>query len=186
MKKITIIASVFFLLGCNNSSGRKAVATGDTDNNLSANSDAYAQGSFGSEITVTLTGGPNAGTYTVTSKDPTCSEGLTSDHSFGNQYSEKDRKDNELSTVQLVIDDKDAAKTGTTHFSLEVGFGKLLDGKSYSINTRNDHSGRPAEGSGKATLMESGGARTVVIEGKTADGVSISATIKCNAVITAG
>jgi hypothetical protein len=34
--------------------------------------------------------------------------------------------------------------------------------------------------------MESGNTKTLVIEGKTADGVGISATIKCNSVITAG
>jgi hypothetical protein len=39
-------------------------------------------------------------------------------------------------------------------------------------------------GSGKATLSESGGTRTVIIEGKTDDGIGISAAVKCNSLVT--
>ena len=62
----------------------------------------------------------------------------------------------------------------------------MIGGKSYLINTRDDNSGKPSDGSGTASLTESGSTKTVVIHGKTADGVGISATIKCNSVITAG
>lgn len=127
-------------------------------------------------------GGANAGNYTANSDETTCSEGMTGDNSFGNQYSKKGKADNELSSLQLIIDDKDAARKGTDKFSILVGFGKLLGGKTYQINTRD---GSPKEGSGKATLLETGGIKTVVVEGKTVDGVSISATIKCNSAITA-
>lgn len=80
----------------------------------------------------------------------------------------------------------DAAKKGTDKFYIKVAFGKILKGKSYEINGGTSYLDMPLKGSGKATLMESGSTKTVVVEGKTADGVGISATIKCNSVITAG
>lgn len=187
MKKIITIATVLLFLGCNTSTDNKTTsATADTSTATSTKTEASTIGPAGSDITVTLKGGANAGTYHVTTKDPTCSEGLTGENSFGNQYSEKGKADNELSSVQLIIDDKNAAKKGTDKFSFEVKFGKLLGGKSYAISTVDDNSGKSNDGSGIATLSESGTTKTVVIEGKTAGGVGISATIKCNSVITAG
>lgn len=183
MKKIISLAAILFLLSCNNN-GNKTKTSGNkgADATSSSISDSSSTSDKGSDISVTITRGRNAGIYHVISKDPTCSEGLTGENSFGNQYSEINKADNELSSVQLIIDDKNAAKNGTDKFSFMVSFGDLLKGKSYQINTRDSSK----EGSGKATLSESGGTKTVVIEGKTADGLSISATIKCNGVITAG
>ncbi len=187
MKKIITIAATLFFLGCNSSTNNKtANAASGSTSDATPKTDAATGSTAGSEISVTLTGGANAGTYHVISKDPTCSEGLTGDNSFGNQYSESGKADNELSSLQLIIDDKNAAKKGTSKFSIQVAFGKILGGKSYQINTRDDNSGKSNEGSGTATLTESGGTKTVVIQGKTADGVGISATIKCNSIVTAG
>lgn len=185
MKKIITFAATLLLLNCNNNGNKSAKTADDANSNATTNpaTNEASGGSAtaGSEITVTLTGGPNAGTYTATSAETTCSEGLTGDNSFGNQYSAKGKADNVLSSLQLIIDDKNAAKQGTDKFSVEVKFGKLLGGKSYSINTRDNSK----EGSGTATLTESGSTKTVVIEGKTADGVGISATITCQHVMTA-
>lgn len=183
MKKIITLAATLLVLSCNNGGNKTAKTSGNEDSNASApaTNDASGSGAAGSEITVTITGGPNAGTYTATSAETTCSEGLAGENSFGNQYSAKGKADNELSSLQLIIDDKNAAKQGTDKFSVEVKFGKLLGGKSYSINTRDNSK----EGSGKATLTESGSKKTVVIEGKTADGMGISATITCHHVMTA-
>jgi hypothetical protein len=111
---------------------------------------------------------------------------LTGANSFGNQYSVKGKADNEFSSLQLIIDNKDAAKKGTDKFYIKVAFGKILQGKSYEINGGTSFLTSAKTGSGKATLMESGSTKTVVVEGKTADGVGISATIKCNSVITNG
>ena len=156
MKKIISLAAILFLLSCNNS--------GNKTDKSSANE--------GSVISVTITGGPNAGIYHVITKEETCSEGLTGENSFANQYSESGKKDNELSNLQLIIDDKNSAKNGTDKFSIQVSFGKL---KSYRINTRSSSK----EGSGQVTLTESGQTKTAEVEGKTADGIGISATIKC-------
>jgi len=186
MKKIITIVITLFFLGCNGSSDHKT-----TDNTFASKpattseAETATSGTAGAEIFVTLTGGANAGTYHVISKDPTCSEGLTGDNSFGNQYSENGKADNELSSLQLIIDDKTAAEKGTDKFSISVGFGKLISGKTYNISTRTGDPGFKPSGSGKATLTKNGNAKTVVIEGKTPDGVGISAKIVCNQVMTA-
>ena len=189
MKKIITLTTTLLLLSCNNS-GNKTTKTSDTSNSNAtakqSSNEASGSGAAGTEITVTLTGGANAGTYTATSADATCSEGLTGANSFGNQYSVKGKADNELSSLQLIIDDKDAAKKGTDKFYIKVAFGKILLGKKYEINGGTSFLTLAKTGSGKATLMESGSTKTVVVEGKTADGVGISATIKCNSVITNG
>ena len=186
MKELITIATALLFLGCNSSNNNKAAnIPADSVSAPSSKTDATDSGLEGSEISVTLTGGDNAGTYHVTTKEPTCSEGLTSENSFGNQYSEKNKADNELSSLQLIIDDKNAAKNGTDKFSMAITFGKLLVGKSYEINTRDDNSGKGKDGSGKATLTENGGSKTVIIQGKTSDGVGISATLICNKIMTA-
>lgn len=186
MKKLITIATALLFLGCNSSTNNKTTSNqSDNATATAPKTEEAASGSAGSEISVTLTGGANAGAYHVISKETTCSEGLTGDNSFGNQYSEKDKKDNELSSLQLIIDNKDVATKGTDKFSISVGFGKLLGGKTYSINTRDNNSGMKSEGSGKATYTENGGSKTVTIEGKTADGVGISATLVCNKIMTA-
>ena len=105
--------------------------------------------------------------------------------SFGNQYSVNGKADNEFSSLQLIIDDKDAAKSGTGIFYLKVGFGKILKGKSYEINGGSSMMNIPKSGSGKAVLILSGSTKIVKIEGKTADGVGISASIACHGVVTA-
>lgn len=189
MKKIITLAATLLVLSCNNN-GNKTAKTSESGNSNATTKPATNEDSgssaAGTEITVTLTGGPNAGTYTASSADPTCSEGLTGANSFGNQYSVKGKADNEFSSLQLIIDNKDAAKKGTDQFYIKVAFGKILQGKKYEINGGTSFLTLAKTGSGKATLMESGSAKTVVVEGKTADGVGISATIKCNSVITNG
>ncbi|MCC7401292.1 MAG: hypothetical protein IT214_07385 [Chitinophagaceae bacterium] len=179
MKKIITIAATLFFLGCNISGNKTANTPSGNTSATTTTTDAATTGSGGSDISVTLTGGTNAGTYHVMSKETTCSEGLTGENSFGNQYSEKGKADNELSSLQLIIDDKNAAKNGTSKFSISIGFGKLLNGKTYNISTLEKSSG-----SGKATLTESGSTKTVVVEGKTADGIGISVTLVCNKIMT--
>jgi hypothetical protein len=182
MKKLIALAATLFLLSCSNDGNNANKTSGDESVDTAS---ASVSNAGGSDISVSITGGPNEGIYHVITKDPTCSEGLTGENSFGNQYSEINKADNELSSVQLIIDDKNAAKKGTDKFSISVGFGKISGGKKYDINTRDNNSGLKKEGSGKATLTESGNTKTVVIEGKTADGVGISATLVCNKIMTA-
>ncbi len=80
------------------------------------------------------------------------------------------KKDNELSSVQVIVDNYEAAKRGEeTDFNINVGFGKIAFGKSYTIKT----------GDGKLSVTESGMGKVVKIAGTSKDGVKISAVIVC-------
>ncbi len=136
--------------------------------------------SDGSNISVKLTGGANAGTYTATSADPTCSRGYSGTNSFGNQYSVDGKKDKEFSSLQLIVDNYDSAKAGTDQFMVTVSFGKLDEGNSYTISGLDNG---VKKGSGKLSIKESGSATIVTLAGTTADGVAITATITCNSVV---
>ena len=193
MKRTIILAAIALIFGCNNPSNTKTGAgtssntqDSSTGNSAKTNSDATETGAEATEITVTLTGGANSGTYKATSNEATCSMGLTGAKSFGNQYSVSNKAPNELSSLQLIIDDYNAAKSGTDKFYIKVAFGKILEGNRYEINGGSSAMSMKKEGSGKATITESGGDKIVTIEGKTAAGVGISATIKCKKIITAG
>ncbi|SDM79928.1 hypothetical protein [Siphonobacter aquaeclarae] len=133
----------------------------------------------GSRITVTLTGGANAGTYTVSTPKTTCSKGLTGPASFGNQYSEKGKSDAEFSSLQLIVDDASAAGTGTDKFYVKVAFGKVLVGRKYEINGSSNPMAGAKTGKGTLSLKEGGGKKTVTLEGETADGVKIRVTLEC-------
>jgi hypothetical protein len=139
----------------------------------------------GSTITGKITGGPNAGSFSATSADPTCSMGLTGPKSFGNQYSVGGKADNEFSSLQLIVDDYEAAKKGTDKFYVKVAFGKRLVGKKYEINGSDNSMAGKKQGSGKLTIKESGSTKTASLSGKTADGIEINVTLVCNAVVTA-
>ena len=178
MKKIITIFFAAVLMSCSNGNSTKAETTTVSETKATATEST----SGGSKITVKITGGANAGTYSATSTEVTCSMGLAGDKSFGNQYSIDTKSDKEFSSLQLIVDDYDAAKAGTDNFLVTVGFGKILGGNSYTIDTQSEDS---KKGSGHLTLKESGSEKTVTIEGKTTDGVEISATLVCYNVMTA-
>ena len=138
----------------------------------------------GTQITVKLTGGANPGTFTATSAEPTCSMGLTGPKSFGNQYSVGGKKDNEFSSLQLIVDDYAAAKSGTSKFYIKVAFGKRLMGNAYIINGSDNSISGAKEGTGKLTIKESLTSRTAHVEGTTKAGVAIVADLTCYSVIT--
>lgn len=184
MKKIITLVATLLVLSCNSSGNKTDKTSGNEKTNVSDRPGAdngSTKGLPGAEITVGIKGGPNAGNYSARSAETTCSEGLTGENSFGNQYSVKGKADNEFSSLQLIIDDKEAAKNGIDKFSIQVGFGKILGGKKYEINTR----GNSKDGSGTATFTEKNGSKIVIISGKTADGIIITATILCHGAMTA-
>ncbi len=172
-----ILAAILF--SCNSSNTKNA------DKPIAPpNEKPVSNGADATQIKVTLTGGANAGIYTGNSTEPTCSMGLTGEKSFGNQYSVKGKGDNEFSSLQLLVDDYEAAKSGTDKFYIKVAFGKILQGKAYEINSSDNSLAGKKGGSGKLTITESGGSKIATVEGRTADGVSISATISCASVVT--
>lgn len=183
MKKLLIISLSISLFACNSNSTSTTKTADSTTDKTSAAPTISVGGA--TKITVQLTGGANAGSYTASSDEPTCSMGLTGPKSFGNQYSVNGKANNEFSSLQLLVDDYDAAKAGTDKFYIKVSFGKVLEGKAYEISGSDNSLSGKKQGSGKLTLVESGNTKTATITGKTADGVTIDATLICNSVVTA-
>ena len=140
----------------------------------------------GSVIKVTITGGPNAGTYNLSSAETTCSRGATGPNSFGNQYSTRAAQG--LTSVQLIISDaKKAASGGTSDCYLSVRFGKLIGGTKYEFGKLPaSFGGGDSGGKGSATLSGSGNNITSIIEGTTKAGVKIQVTIQCRSVMDMG
>lgn len=139
----------------------------------------------GTTISGKIIGGPNAGNFSATSADPTCSMGFTGPKSFGNQYSVSGKADNEFSSLQLIVDDYESAKKGTDKFYIKIAFGKRLVGKKYEISGSENSMAGKKQGSGKLTIKENGAVKTVTVTGKTSEGIEISATLICNVVISA-
>ena len=110
--------------------------------------------------------------------------GLTGEKSFGNQYSVSGKGEHEFSSLQLIVDDYNEAKGGTDKFYVKIAFGKRLVGNKYEINSSSNALTGKKQGSGKLTIRENGSSKTVLITGKTADGVEITATLICNSFIT--
>ncbi|MVM29862.1 hypothetical protein GO755_07450 [Spirosoma sp. HMF4905] len=140
----------------------------------------------GSDIKVIITGGPNAGTYNLTSSETTCSRNATGANSFGNQYSTKAASG--LTSVQLIISDaKKAASGGTSDCYLSVRFGKLIGGTKYEFGKLPaSFGGADSGGKGTASLSGSGNNTTSTIEGTTKAGVKIRVTIQCRSVLDLG
>ncbi|MGC4101711.1 putative periplasmic lipoprotein [Ferruginibacter sp.] len=181
MKRILFpLAAILFLSACNNNPDKKNT---EAVTPAAPAVDKPATSSAGSSIKVTLTGGANAGSYTASSETATCSMGATGPKSFGNQYSVSGKAANEFSSLQLIVDDYEAAKSGTDKFYIKVAFGKVLVGNKYEINGSDNSLAGKKQGSGKLTIHESGSTKTATIQGKTADGVALDATLICSEVI---
>jgi|GEM_PF-4254168 len=103
----------------------------------------------GTTITGKITGGPNAGSFLATSVDPTCSMGLTGPKSFGNQYSVSGKADNEFSSLQLIVDDYEAAKKGTDKFYVKVAFWQKTHGQKIRDQWKRQLHGRQEAGKWK-------------------------------------
>lgn len=131
---------------------------------------------------VTLTGGDDAGTYSGSVSEAGCSRGASGAGSFGVQYSTDE--DEGLTSVQVVVYDREAAATGTDDFLVQVTIGPLFsdEGTTYEVEPLSDD----GEGSGTLTLDDGGGTAAVRIEAQTADGVDIEATVTCHSVFDMG
>jgi hypothetical protein len=184
MKKLIVpFLAILILASCSNSDSKKTNDVATTTADKPAVKSA-PPGSAGTQITVALNGGVNAGSYTASSAEATCSMGLTGEKSFGNQYSVSGKADNEFSSLQLIVDDYEAAKSGTEKFYIKVAFGKRLMGNKYEINGSDNFLAGKKQGSGKLTITETGGSKLVHVEGKTSDRVGITADITCNTTLT--
>ena len=181
MKHAIFIFAIVAMAACSNPQNNSAASNTESSKPAATPAQSSSSATIGAatEMTLTLTGGANAGAYTATSGKATCSMGLTGEKSFGNQYSASDKGDNEFSSMQLIVDDYEAAKNGTDKFYIKVAFGKRLMGNKYEINGSDNSMAGKKQGNGTATITESGQQKIATIDGKTADGVTIHAVLTC-------
>ncbi len=143
----------------------------------------------GESVSVTLTGGPDAGTYTGTD-NPNCSLGIIGPNGWGTQYSVADGPDNALSSLQLVsaapgmADDEEAFFQGT-EFLITVTIGTLFadSSRDYEVAKYTENADKDSTGTGSATVADTGSTAVIHATGTTADGVGIDATVNCPSVI---
>ena len=179
MLPLSVFAVAILLTACgSNSTNNSAAASSDTAKTASTQSPASSTSN--TSITVTLSGGNMDGTYTA-SCDGCCSYGIAGDHVFGTQYSETGKKDKELSSVQLIVNNVNPGHTSTKSFTLTIGFGDLMAsaGKSFNINTNGQ-----SRGSGTVDIDYSDNKAAVVIKGTSAEGAAIDLKMDCGKITT--
>lgn len=131
------------------------------------------------EVDVTLSGGPADGPYHGEARDAGCSRDSLGENTFGLQYSTDDG--NPFSSLQLIVRDAAAAAGGSDDFMATVTIGPLFEGTDFELKPGDD------VGTGSVTLEDRGGDEaTITIEGTTANGVQVEATITCNLVFDFG
>ena len=134
------------------------------------------------DIKLVVSGGDNAGTYNTVCRDACCSFAIAGEKTFGNQYSETGKGANELSSVQLVVENVTSGSTKTTNeFLVTVSFGELFgeNSKTYTINTQKGK----GEGSGTVTVQYANDKAHVTLKGKTKEGVELDLDMECHKVI---
>lgn len=161
-------AVALLVAGCGSSGGGSGSGS-------SGGSGGSGGGSGGSTISVTVSGT----SYSASSSDPTCSTGATGTGSFGNQYSDANKKTG-LSSLQMIVPDAAGAKAGTDTFTLTVTVGPMMSGKNYDISPKD------GKGSGSLTLAQSGSTAKVTFSGTAATGEKVTGTLQCNQVLKLG
>ena len=145
-------------------------------------------GATGDVVSVVISGGADAGTYTG-SEEPNCSYGLIGPEGWGVQYSIADASAGTLSSLQLIAaaagneDDEDAMFQGTA-FKMTVTIADgTIAGATYDVTVVSDASGSESEGTGSASVDDAGSTATIRATGTTIDGVKIDATVNCPSVL---
>lgn len=133
-------------------------------------------------VHVVIAGGPMAGTYDATETKGGCSTGANGPGSWGNAFSNVKAGPKEIGALSLIVPDAKAAAAGTRQFFLQLRLGSILQQNvSYMIETRPAEKGLQGEGTVKVT--DAGATGKVTIEGKTKDGIGLTATIDCKTVV---
>jgi hypothetical protein len=152
-------------------------------------SNATANGTVAATVMdVKLGSGADTGSHRATSSSVTCTYGLSTtgedaEDALGNQFA--DDSSSGLSALELLVPDAKVASTeGTDAFMLTVRIGKPTKAHRYRVNSLPESYGVGKEaGSGMVTFDDRGAVGIVSIRGKTADGVTIDATIRCNRIL---
>jgi hypothetical protein len=136
-------------------------------------------------VHVVITGGPMAGTYDATTTKGGCSTGANGPGSWGNAFSNVKAGPKEIGALSLIVPDAKAAAAGTKQFMMQLRLGSILSKNvSYTIETRPTE--KTPEGQGTVTVSDAGATGKVTIDGKTKDGIGVTAAIDCKAVVRMG
>jgi hypothetical protein len=136
-------------------------------------------------VHVVITGGPMAGTYDGTATKGGCSTGANGPGSWGNAFSNAKAGPKEIGALSLIVPDAKAAAGGSKQFFVQLRLGSILQQNvSYVIETRPGEKNPQGEGTVKVT--DAGATGKVGIEGKTKDGVGVTATIDCKSITRMG
>jgi hypothetical protein len=137
-------------------------------------------------VHVVIGGGPMAGTYDASETKGGCSTGANGPGSWGNAFSNPKAGAKEIGALSLIVPDAKAAAAGTKQFMLQLRIGSILSPSNvaYTIETR------PAEksqqGEGTVRVADAGATAKVTLDGKTKDGIGVTATIDCKTVVRMG
>jgi hypothetical protein len=133
-------------------------------------------------VHVVITGGPMAGTYDATATKGGCSTGANGPGSWGNAFSNVKAGPKEIGALSLIVPDAKAAAAGTKQFLMQLRLGSILQQNvSYMIETRPTEKSQQGEGTVK--VADAGATGKVTIEGKTKDGIGVTAAIDCKTVV---
>ncbi|HXE58526.1 MAG TPA: hypothetical protein VNK43_11050 [Gemmatimonadales bacterium] len=128
-------------------------------------------------IQLTVSGGPNAGRYEVSSGEVACARGIVGLDSWATQFADRGQH-GRLGSLQLVVPDAHPPGRATRAFYLGLVFGSLFDGADHEIETR--VGALHPRGAGMVSVSESDGVTMLTVSGHTADDVWIAATIRCH------
>jgi hypothetical protein len=136
-------------------------------------------------VHVVITGGPMAGTYDATETKGGCSTGANGPGSWGNAFSNVKAGEKELGALSLIVPNARAAAAGTKEFLVQVRLGSILaKNVEYTVETR--LSEKKLAGSGLVTVADASTTAKVTIAAKTAEGITLQATIDCKTVVRMG
>jgi hypothetical protein len=129
-------------------------------------------------ITLTLAGGPNAGTYTVGSDEALCSVGANEANQWHVQMVD-DTATSGLGALAIIIPDTTAAAAGTSVFNFSAVIGSMMQGTDYTIESRPQ---TQRIGRGTARVVDTGSGATITIDGVARDSIQVQARIDCRRV----
>lgn len=125
-------------------------------------------------VRLTLTGGPNPGSYQSAAAEDLCQQDLLGPGSWGVQLTDWNGPRQGLRSLQLAL----PSASRPQEFYLGLVFGDFFAGTTHEIETRPD---APApRGTGQATVFRDRRVRTIAITGQTQDSVALVATITCH------
>lgn len=125
-------------------------------------------------VRLRVDGSADAGEYAVATRDRICTRGLTGPRGWAVQYATGDS--GRLRGIRLVVDDTGAGGV-TEAVHVGIAFGGFADARTLEIETRQG-AAQPT-GSAVARIGFAEGAGTLLVNGRTADGVGITARVQC-------